>query len=164
MGKPTAKIDLSGSHLPVLSRIINATDGSVLELGAGYNSTPLLYWVCKAQNRRFVSYENDKVWCEKMGDLTTYIDDWGKADIFKDFWSMVFIDCRPALERHRFAIKLKDNANFVILHDSEPEIDRFYAYRRVWSHYKYRYDFTKVKPNTTVLSNFIDPKIHFSVY
>ena len=158
MGRQTTKIDLSGTHLPVLSKLLRHTTGSVLELGAGFNSTPLLYWTCRLEKRTFESYENDPRWCEKMGSFTSLIKDWGKVDIDNDFWSIVFIDCRPALERHRLAIRMKDRTEFVVLHDSEPEIDRFYAYRRVYPHFKYRYDFTKLKPNTVVLSNFRDPR------
>jgi hypothetical protein len=157
------KIDLSGTHLPVLAKLLSITFDAVLELGAGYNSTPLLYWTCKAQNRYFKSYENDKSWCEKMGGFTECIEDWNDPKIEENvFWSIVFVDCRPALERHRLAIRFKDKAKFVVLHDSEPEIDKFYAYRRVWKHFKYRYDYTLLKPNTTILSNFEDPAKFFT--
>lgn len=158
------KIDLSGTHLPVLSILINRTDGAVLEMGAGYNSTPLLYWACKAQHRLFRSYENDKKWCEKMGDFTTYIDDWDKAPIDDNFWSLVLIDHRPALRRKDEAKRLKDNANFIVMHDSEPEIDKFYKYSWIYKHFKFRYDFIKIKPYTTVLSNFVNPKYYFNIY
>ena len=160
MGRQTNSIDLSGTHIPVLSKLLQGTTGSVLELGAGFNSTPLLYWTCKAEGRFFTSYENDPKWCEKMGFFTSLIKDWNDADKDNLFmWSIVFIDLRPALERHRQAIRFKDKAVFVVLHDSEPEIDRFYAYRRVYPHFKYRYDFTKLKPNTVILSNFKDPRL-----
>lgn len=161
MGESTTKIDLSGTHLPVLSRLLIATNGSVLELGAGFNSTPLLYWYCKAYDRKFVSYENDREWCKKLSGMTTPIDKWEDLEIDKLWWSIVLIDHRPAIRRHKDAIKMKDKADFVVLHDSEPEIDRFYAYRRVYPHFKYRYDFTKFKPYTTILSNYYDPSLIF---
>jgi hypothetical protein len=159
--KKSKGIDLSGTHIPVLTKLLSVTKGSVLELGAGYNSTPLLYWTCKAEDRYFASYENHKDWCEKIGDLTRYIEDWNKLSIDSVYWDIAFIDLRPALERHRQAIRLKDNARFVVLHDSEPEIDRFYAYRRVWRHFEYRYDYTLLKPNTSIVSNFEDPAKYF---
>lgn len=158
------KIDLSGTHLPVLSILINRTDGAVLELGAGFNSTPLLYWTCKAQRRLFRSYENDKAWCEKMGLFTSYIDDWDKVPLDEVFWSIALIDHRPALRRKEDAKRLKDNADFVVMHDSEPEIDKFYKYTWIYKYFKYRYDFTSIKPNTTILSNFHNPKNYFGIY
>jgi hypothetical protein len=152
------KIDLSGSHLPVLARLILSTSGAVMELGAGFNSTPFLYWMCKADGRLFRSYENDKAWCEKLTNFTLFIDDWDKLDLENIFWSVVLIDHRPAIRRHKDAIRFKTQALFVVLHDSEPEIDRFYAYRRVYPHFQYRYDFKRLIPNTTVLSNYVDPR------
>jgi hypothetical protein len=163
MGKAGTKIDLSGTHLPVLSRLLVVTAGAVLELGAGYNSTPLLHWTCKAEDRFFRSYENDRAWCEKMGDFTQYIEDWDKAPIDDVAWSIALIDHRPALRRHKDAIRLRNNAQFVVIHDTEPEIDKFYAYRRVWKHFRYRFDFDMIKPFTSVVSNYEDPRIYFNL-
>jgi hypothetical protein len=161
MGRSKQNIDLSGSHIPVLSKLLQNTTGSVLELGAGFNSTPLLYWTCKAQQRFFLSYENHKDWVEKLPGMTKYIEDWDQADIDSNDWDIAFIDCRPAVVRHQLARHLKDKAQFVVLHDSEPEIDRFYVYHRIYPDFKYRYNFTAVKPNTMILSNFSDPNLMF---
>jgi hypothetical protein len=148
---------LAGSHLPILIKLVQMTTGPVLEMGIGWNSTPVLHWLCL--DRRLLSLENDREWYEKFVEFGVgkhkigYVKDWEKARIDNTRWSVVLIDHRPALRRHKDAIRLKDNADFIILHDSEPEIDKFYAYRRVWPHFKYRYDHTGVKPHTTVLSN-----------
>ena len=150
---------LSGSHIPILVKIMSLTDGSVLELGAGFFSTPLFYWLCKAEGREFVSYENDKKWCEEIGEMTTYIEDWDKANILSTHWSVMLIDHRPAHRRRIDARRLKDNADFIIMHDSDMERDRVYGYTEIYPLFKYKYDFTKVKPHTTVLSNFKDPKL-----
>jgi len=156
------QIDLSGSHIPVLTKLMSLRfTEPILELGAGHNSTPLLYWLSKAQDRAFESYENDKKWCEKIGGITEYCEDWEKLDIDNIFWDIALMDHRPALRRKTDAVRLKNNARFVVLHDSEPEIDRFYGYSRVYKHFKYRYDFKKFKPNTTILSNFVDPNNFF---
>ncbi len=152
------KIDLCGTHIPALTKLLSLNNPEpVLELGAGYNSTPILYWNCKANNRKFVSYENYKDWCDKVGGITTFTDNWDMIDIDNTFWDIALIDHRPALRRKTDAVRLKNNARFVVLHDSEPEIDRFYHYSRVYKHFKYRYDFKNIKPYTTILSNFEDP-------
>ena len=163
MGDTTTKIDLSGTHLPVLARMMLTTSGAVLELGAGLNSTPFLFWMCKSEGRLFKSYENDKAWCEKLPSFTEYIEDWDSVPINDFFWSLVFIDHRPAIRRHVDAIRVANKAMFVVLHDSEPEIDRFYAYRRVYPHYRFRYDYKRLLPNTTILSNFANPKDIFDL-
>lgn len=141
----------------------------VLELGMGFNSTPIIHWLSADQGRKAVSCESDPKWFEqfadygKSGHTLRVVSDWSKEKFEDTQWGVVLIDCRPALERHRQAIKLANSAHIVILHDTEPEIDRFYAYRRVWPHYKYRLDDNRVKPHTTMLSNFINLQEEFYV-
>lgn len=134
----------------------------VLELGMGFNSTPIIHWLSADKGRKAVSCESDQKWFESFADYGNanhtlrVVSDWTKERFEDTEWGVVLIDMRPALERHRQAIKLANSAKIVILHDTEPEIDRFYAYRRVWPHYKYRLDDVRFKPNTTMLSNFIN--------
>lgn len=144
----------SGSHLPLLAEVMRISTGSVLELGAGYFSSPFLYWLCKADNREFVSYENDKKWVERLGKKITYIANWDDADILSRYWGVVLIDHAPGERRKIDAIKLANKTDYLILHDTEPEVSRYYSYDEVYPHFKYRYDYTKLKPNTSVLSNF----------
>ena len=152
----------AGSHLPVLSTLLRKTDGAILELGCGYYSTPLLAWHSMAYGNLFKSYENDKTWAEKFADLgTEYVTDWDAVPIDDLQWGIALIDHRPAIRRHKDAIRLKDNATFIVLHDTEPEIDKFYAYRRVWGHFKYVTHFKRVKPYTTVVSNFVNVRDFF---
>lgn len=161
---------LGASHLPLLSEIMSVSNGPVLEMGMGYYSTPFLYWMCKAQGRDLVSLENDKKWMEKLempewkgpGFSAYHVENW--EDLYEvntnvpfvlaHRWSVVLIDHRPAKRRRIDAELLANNADFVLMHDSEPEIDRFYRYGRAYKHFKYRFDYKLVgKPNTTVLSN-----------
>lgn len=155
-----SKISLAGTHLPILSKLLRTTTGSVLELGAGWNSTPLLYWTCQAEKRHFESWENDEKWVKQMEGLTNYAYDWEITHMNPtgDKWSIVFIDCRPALMRRKLALKYKDMADFIVLHDSEPEIDRFYGYSKIYKQFEFVYNFDKLKPNTVVLSNVFPPR------
>jgi hypothetical protein len=52
--------------------------------------------------------------------------------------------------------RLKDIADFVIVHDTQPEDNKFYHFDHVFRKFKYRFDYKKASPNTTVLSNFHD--------
>lgn len=156
---------LSGSHLPILTEVLLKTDGAVLEMGMGLNSTPLLHWVCTAQERQLVSLENDPKWIEPNKTYENkfhkvqFVEEWADVEIIdKAHWSIVLIDHRPALRRKEDAIRVKDNANIVLVHDAEPEINRFYRYDKILPHYKYKYLYNKVKPFTLVLSNFINIK------
>lgn len=147
------------SYLPILTRIVDMTNGPILELGMGF-STIVLDMMCRQTKRPLVSYENDPKWFEKNKQYASdfhqvlLTDDWDKINIENTHWSVAFIDHRPALRRRVEAKRLKDNTNFIILHDSEPEINKFYRYTDIYSLFKYRFDYTKCKPHTTVLSNF----------
>lgn len=135
---------------------MEVTNGPVLELGCGFSSTPLLYWMCMEQGRKFVSYENDKRWIEKVGYPIEYVEDWDKTDIDNIHWSVVLMDHRPGERRPVDAVRLKDNADFIILHDSVSELGKFYGYEKIYPLFKYRFNYTKFLPNTVVLSNLVD--------
>jgi len=137
------------------------TKGPVLELGSGFNSTPFLFWLCWDQKRKFVSYDNDLAWIAKVDYPVIYIDDWNKTDIDNTHWSVAIIDSRPGERRPIDAARLKDKADFIILHDSEPVNDKYYGYEKIYPLFKYRFNYTKVLPNTTVLSNFFDIEKYF---
>jgi hypothetical protein len=135
------------------------TSGPILELGMGF-STMLLDMMCRLTERPLVSYESDSKWYKKnlkyASNFHTILlaDDWDKIDIDNTHWSVAFIDHRPALRRKIEAKRLKDIADYVILHDSEPEKGKFYRYTDIYPLFKYRYDYTNCKPYTTILSNF----------
>lgn len=148
---------LAGSHLPVLYKLLQATSGAVIELGAGFNSTPFLYWICKAEGRLFASFENDQEWIDKLQYPTQYVSEWdhvGEGDVF---WDIAFIDHRPARKRRSSVARLKDKAKFIVLHDSELADNPAYKYTPIYDLFKYKYEFKDVLPNTIVLSNFEDP-------
>lgn len=151
------------THLPVLIRLMNKTSGPVLELGSGIFSTPYLHWACFADKRELVSYDNSP---EFIGLMQQYandyhkviaVDDYADADIEK-VWSLAFVDHDPAHRRGIDTMRLLDYATFVVVHDSDPRTQSTYGYDEAFKHAKYRWDFTDVKPNTTVLSNFLDLK------
>jgi len=153
------------SHLPILINLINITNGPVLELGAGLYSTPFLHWACR--DRYLESYENDKNYFNIINEFSDenhkiyFVENWDNIDIIK-YWEIVFIDLSPATKRKDMAKKLAKLAKYIILHDTEKKHDNEYKYDEIYSLFKYRYDYTKTNPNTTVLSNYIDvSKLNF---
>jgi hypothetical protein len=42
----------------------------------------------------------------------------------------------------------------VVIHDSQRHLDQYFHYKQIYDLYKYRWKYGKVKPHTTVLSNF----------
>lgn len=156
-----------GSHLPILMRIMNITDGPVLELGMGLFSTPYLHWACYEQKRKLVSCENKNAFYnmfifddyrEKDNGYDyhemKFVIDWDKVNI-SGHWSVVLVDHNPGPRRKVEVARLADSADYVVVHDTNGRNDWYYHFTEVFPLFKYRYD-TKFCPQTTVLSNFKD--------
>jgi len=149
------------SHYPVLIKIMQITNGDVLELGMGMGSTPLLHWLCFDKGRNLVSYENNKEWFEmhkhfhKDWHEINFVEDWDKIEIEKQ-WSVALVDHSPARRRQLEIKRLAKYAKYVIVHDTQPEDNHFYKYHWAFPKYKYQWTYKKAKPWTTVLSNFVN--------
>jgi hypothetical protein len=155
-----------GTHIPVLLRVIPKTTGDVCEVGGGFNSTPLLHWLC--QDRKLITYESDEGYFNfarkfrSNNHKIVKVNDWSKIDYARHY-GVVFIDHTTSKEkingvrsqRGDDAIKFT-NADILILHDTEPESVENYHYNVVFPKFKYRCDWTNNKPNTSVVSNVID--------
>jgi len=58
------------THQPVLWAIAkNISHGRILELGAGYGSTPLLHEICKRNNNILYTIETKEVWARQFNHL-----------------------------------------------------------------------------------------------
>ena len=153
---------LAGSHIPILLKAIENSDGPILEMGSGAWSTPILNMMVNVrQKREILTLENDRKWFEKNrkeyeSDFHKFlfVEDWDKAPIYDTFWGLVLVDHRPARQRHRDIIRLKHQAYMVLAHDTEPEINQFYRFDRCDKHYRFKLVYDDIKPNTTVYSNF----------
>jgi hypothetical protein len=148
-----------GSHIPVLVKLLSITKGDVLELGMGIYSTPLLFWECISKERKLVSYDNNEKYFNMVGNNNNrfheshLISDWNNLDIEKP-WDVVFIDTNPMEVRKELARKVSNHSKFVVLHDTQSRDEIYYHYEEIYPLFKYRFDYTKFIPNTSVLSNF----------
>jgi len=151
-----------GSFQPILIDIMRKTSGDVLELGMGSFSTPLLHSLCLDMDRNLVSYESDRVYFDmhnhfvKPHHTIHLVKDWNDANISNRAWSVALVDHKPMERRKEEIKKLVNNTQYVIIHDSQPKEDRFYKYSEIYPLFKYRFDYNKIFPQTTVLSNFED--------
>ena len=124
-------------------------------MGAGIFSTPLLHWLSAEHNRKLVTLESSEEYMGFARNFKTgkheiqFVENWDKIDILNEHWSVVLVD--HGIERRVIdTIRLKDNADYIILHDTEVGI---YGYDKVWSHFKYIYHWKYEKPWTSVVSN-----------
>ena len=153
------------SHLSLLMEMVRRTDGPILELGAGRYSTPFLHWACCPTERTLVTLDAQPKFFDYAAQ---FADEWHAVQLVEDWdavqlerpksggmWDIVFID-HDAHRRAPDALRVAQTARYVILHDTCGRSEKHYHYSTVGPRYKYRYHFTKVRPRTTVLSNFVD--------
>ena len=125
------------SHLPSLFAAIMATNGSVLEVGAGLWSTPLLRTFCATASRFFCSLESDIAWAEKCG--STHVADADLANILRasacEQWSVVFLD-HNGFRRGPDAQLFAASAEYIVVHDwgSEDIMKPFEPFLCLWKH------------------------------
>jgi hypothetical protein len=145
------------THMPIVIKLVQATTGPVMELGAGLYSTPLLHWLCAEARRKLVSYESVEEFykfCktfQSRNHRIKFVNDWRKVKV-KGYYSVILID-HTTERRFKDAIKWKNNADYIILHDSN---GGEYQYDKVYPYFKYIYHWKFSKPWTTVVSNFKD--------
>jgi len=147
------------THMPMLIKTVQMSEGPILELGSGIFSTPLLHWLCSEHSRRLDTYESHPdyyAFAKRFQSRYHSIHltkDWQDIDMRKH-WGVVLIDHAPEERRGIDAIRLKNNADYIVLHDSE--LEKKYGYDKIWEHFKYIHRWDGGTPKTTVVSNFKD--------
>lgn len=149
-----------GSHLPVLIKLVEMTDGPILELGTGFCSTPFLHWACYPR-RKLVSYENNPEYFDfarsfrKDFHHVYCVDDYDDVDLESHRYNIAFLDHSPGSRRGKDILRLK-NADYIVIHDSENSNARAYGLTQVFNKFRYRYKYNDAYPFTSVWSNRFD--------
>lgn len=116
------------THQPVLMKALKLSQGDVLELGCGDGSTEIIHNYCMKHGRKVLTVEHDKEWLLKyqnrfQGSHHEYMltVDWYSLidSLIGRQWGLVFIDQTSWNERAYSFTKLKDFAEFIVLHDSD---------------------------------------------
>lgn len=148
------------THLPLLAACVARTSGPVLELGCGLYSTAVLHALC-LPDRPLLSLDSDPEWLAKFthyrrcaSHTVRQINQWADAPLDCDGkrWSVVLIDQKPAADRAPSLERYREHADLIVCHDSE---HRLYDYERVASTFRYRIEWKRYAPWTTVLSDTI---------
>lgn len=139
--------------MPGLRWVIERTAGPVLELGAGYFSTPYLHTLKNARGM-VVSYEYDPAWAREVERIYGAVNHWVVTDfdlIPLRAWGVVLIDCE-GWNRQRFFNELAPRTMTFVLHDTQdPWIDEVTIPRD----FIFRHDFGD-SPRTTLVSRALD--------
>jgi hypothetical protein len=147
------------THIGVLTKVLLASSGDVIETGSGLFSTPLLHWLCKDMNRRLISYENRPEFYNFARQFQSrlhrirFVANYNEINI-NTHYGLVFIDNgddQPNERRGNIALLFKDFADYIVMHDTEQNT---YDYKGVWSHFKYTYTWKGCLPWVSVVSNF----------
>ena len=151
-------VDKYATHQPVLVACMMLTKGPVLELGCGNGSTLLLHGMCGFMKRKLYTFESNEKWMNKFISLRRKwhqiirVYKWLGLAAYQDRWGLVLVDHSIARHRGRTIDELK--ADIIVAHDSHRE--RSCRYTPRFAKFKYRYDYRKLKPWTTAISNTID--------
>lgn len=153
------------SHRPLLWEALEATKHlrlPVMELGAGFGSTPFLTEYCDDNGLELYSYDSKKEWCEKLKDYphVTYVENWDRLPHSINAWinaySVVLVDEAPG-EHRKISIKqLSQGAKIIVAHDTEPAADHGYKMRAELKKFKYLIDYETSGAWATAVSNYID--------
>lgn len=155
-----------GSHLPALLRVVSATHGPIIEFGCGYWSTPILHEVCQVLGRELVSLDTDPRFVEEFEHLRTngseaphtirLLKRWTLPEsLTARRWAVVLIDCAPADARLPLLERIRPRADFIVCHDTQPEVERKY-WDTALTTFAYRRDFQPLiasHPWTSVVSD-----------
>lgn len=118
-----------GTHQKYLKECILKTSGNILEFGCGDYSTKFILDLIKDTNRKLISVENNLEWYLKISQ--TYLENENHKYIFttnyqktceelkNQMYSVVFIDGSPWETRITALKNLKENAEYIIIHDAD---------------------------------------------
>jgi hypothetical protein len=145
------------SHMPVLMEAVQRTTGAIVELGAGWFSTPLLHWMCSRTERPLVSVETSPDFYRRLETFreswhdVRFVNTWDEAQLEQP-WGVAFIDHAPVSRRKEDIKRLANWAEVIVAHDT---CDKRYQYGEVWPLFRWSYQH-QVRPKTTIGSNFMD--------
>lgn len=160
------KYDPYASHFPVLLQVLRCLmPSSILEIGAGFYSTPLLESWTYARGGEHYILETDSAWAKSISSLfgikiTNFCGGQLPIEVNRN-WDMAFIDCAVERTRAGYALALRENARIIILHDSNPDWDAAYKYSAIIPQWKHHRQFAACYPHTLLLSNTDDVSSFF---
>lgn len=128
-------MDRYATHIEALVQTALGTSGSILELGCGDYSTPLLCAFANAQSRELLVQSSDPEWMSKFSlyecdDVTVQQINWSRwqpprPKYESDEWGFVFLDSEESTaDRIRRLPQLLAVTPLVLLHDADHAMQR----------------------------------------
>lgn len=118
------------THQPVLYEVAKRCKGPIVEFGCGEGSTRLLHAISESRGVPLLTLDSDHEWllryqAELESPLHRFrlVEDWAEEltspQWDEQLWGLAFIDQSPWEARAVTARRMKDNADYVILHDCD---------------------------------------------
>lgn len=119
--------------------------GDVLEVGAGWWSTPWLHGWCDGTDARLYTVERDPAWASRMAEL--FACDWHlfEEPPLIEAVSLALVDGEGE-QRFEWVKRLAASAAMVVVHDTER-----HDFEDAFALYSHRRDFRRLLPHTTVV-------------
>jgi hypothetical protein len=116
------------THQPVLFTIAERCDGPIAECGCGFGSTLFLHEIAERRGVKVVSLDSDADWFARFSQLLAsdnhefrFVEDW-PAELerpeWDEPWGLVLVDQTDWTDRVLTVKRVRSNAEYVILHDS----------------------------------------------
>lgn len=121
MRAATGLVDPYSTHQEALVFAALSTSGSILELGCGNYSTPILNQICNLQKRDFKIISSNKNWLDKYDYVLNkeLISKW-ESYVFKEKYGMVFLDNEQlTINRLELIPKIFKITNTIVVHDAD---------------------------------------------
>lgn len=151
------KVDGYSTHIEALAFCFMRTHGPVVELGAGWYSTPVLHGLCEAAGRDMLTIESEADWLQ---EFTAWETPWhrltvdGRFTLPKGPLGLVLVDHGDLDRRAESVMEAKMRAQIVVIHDSQEELrERFLGLDEALEAFTYRRDWSKLHPQTSALSD-----------
>jgi hypothetical protein len=113
----------------VTYEIASRCDGPIAEFGCGEGSTQLLHDIASDRGLKLVSLDTDPEWLGRYSTRLAspthkfrLVDDWRAelaSDVWDEPWGLVLIDQSPWEARVDTVRRLRDTAEYVVLHDCD---------------------------------------------
>jgi hypothetical protein len=114
----------------VLVAAVRASEGPIAEFGCGHGSTPLLHRLAVEQQRRLVTLDSNEGWArrfrERMESQThefRLVRDWDveldRPEWSEQRWGVIFVDQNPFEARAETVRRLRDRADYLVVHDCD---------------------------------------------
>jgi hypothetical protein len=152
-------MDSYGSHVLALGPILSKCRGPIIELGMGHYSTTMLNIHSLLNSSLVLSVETNADWYNQFRDLNSethtlkLVNSYDDVDLESSKWDIAFIDHAPCPRRVIDATRLRFSASIILMHDTEQANSKDYTWELLWDKFKYRYDFKRYTPWTSVVSN-----------